>query len=134
VKRLREYYHLLIRLLLRLIVWLNPLISISLWLEPNLKNYVIVISKNVFHLLRRHWKTVEWVRNRFMMLYWLVDPLGFLRLYNWLLNISMEKNLINQSTLMKLLLMELLFRLLFLLNRNLEILKIYYWLMLLHCL
>jgi hypothetical protein len=46
----------------------------------------------------------------------------------------MEKNLINQSTLMKLLLMELLFRLLFLLNKNLEILKIYYWLMSLHCL
>ena len=78
--------------------------------ELNLKNSVYLFSKTVFHQLKKYSKTQEWPKTKFMKSYWSEDPLEFLKFANFYKISSMEKNQTDQSTQMKLLLMELPFK------------------------
>lgn len=127
VKRQNVFSHLHIRHPLNARLLLKAKITILRFLVPSLKSYAWIFSVNVCLLQRTYSRMLVLVKCKFMKLSLLEDPLVSLRSNLCFLNSSMVRFSINQSTLMKQLLMVPLFKLPFSLDKVTRRLKNYFF-------
>ena len=132
VRKQKEFFHLHIKLQLNVKLYVKEKITTLISQELNSKNSVWISSENVFHQQKMYLKMLNLEKVKSMKSYLSEDLLEFQKFNNFFKNSSMEKLLTNQSTQMKQSLMELLFKLPFLLDKVTKKLKSFYFLMLPH--